>query len=268
MSELRDHDSPPAAEFAACFTADVEQDCPPYLQSCRGMTEGLPRFLDLLAATEIRGTLFTTGEMARRFPDLVARIVREGHELGCHGDLHRDFTTLSRAEAEEELRQSLATLRAFGPIVSFRAPYLRFPSEYLPLLSEMGLKIDSSMARYKFGANHRIQTHDSTHRIIDDRNHAAAARTQALVRIPASVTSSVLRLPSLLRRPWLAALRPPVVLFIHPWEAADFRRSSLRWDCRFRTGASALALWRKTIDDLKHDGARFVRMDELTAIAA
>lgn len=267
MNDLRGVPTPTDHSFAACFTADVEQDCPPYLQSCRGMTEGLPRFLDLLAATEIRGTLFATGEMARRFPDLIARIVREGHELGCHGDLHHDFTTLTRAEAEQELRQSLATLRAFGRVVSFRAPYLRFPSEYLPLLAEAGLQIDSSMARYKFGPNHRIHANDSAkHRGAD--LVPAARRSGPLVRIPASVTSSVLRLPSVLRRPWLAALQPPVVLFIHPWEAADFRRSSLRWDCRFRTGAPALALWRKTIDDLKHDGARFVRMDELTAIAA
>ncbi len=268
MSELRDHDSPPAAAFAACFTADVEQDCPPYLQSCRGMTEGLPRFLDLLAATKIHATLFTTGDMARRFPDLVARIVREGHELGCHGNLHRDFTTLAPAEAEEELRQSLVILRAFGPVVSFRAPYLRFPSEYLPLLSEMGLQIDSSIARYKFGRNHRIHANGSAQPSADGRDETAVRSSVPLVRIPASVTSSVLRLPSLLRRPWVAALRPPVVLFIHPWEAADFRRSSLRWDCRFRTGSSALALWRKTIDDLKRHGARFVRMDELTVSAA
>lgn len=234
--------------FSACFTADVEQDCPPYLNSCRGMTEGLPRLLDLLSAEDVRGTFFTTGEMARRFPDVIKRLVTEGHELACHGDLHRDFTTLTRAEAQIELRESLATLRAFAPVVSFRAPYLRFPSEYLSLLVAEGLQLDSSAARYKFG-----------------RNHQNARVVPGLVRVPASVTSSALRLPAVIRAPWLAAMKTPVVLFVHPWEAVDFRRSTLRWDCRFRTGEVAVELWRRAIADLKQSGARFVPMRNLAA---
>lgn len=237
-----------AADFRASFTVDVEPDCPPYLPSCHGMVEGLPALLSLLADIDVRATFFTTGEMARRFPDIVARIVSDGHELGCHGDWHRDFTTLIRAEADAELRDSLATLRIFAPVVSFRAPYLRFPASYLPLLVAHGLQVDSSAARYKRGPNHR--------------NDPAVA---GLRRIPASVTSSVLRLPRLVRACWLRWLSRPLVLFVHPWEAVDFRRSALRWDCRFRTGATALRLWREGLLDLQSRGARFVPIGRLEA---
>ncbi|HVS51210.1 MAG TPA: polysaccharide deacetylase family protein [Opitutaceae bacterium] len=239
-----------AENFPACFTADVEQDCPPYLATHRGMTEGLPRLLDLLAEPEVnvRGTFFVTGEMARRFPEIIARLVAEGHELGCHGDLHRDFATLDRAAADAELRAALATLRAFAPVVSFRAPYLRFPAEHLPLLVAHGLRIDSSLARYKFGANHRAE------------NGAAG-----LTRVAASATSSVLRLPALVREPWLASLARPLMLFVHPWEAVDWRATRLRWDCRFRTGAPAIAAWRAVLRRTQEQGARFARLDALVA---
>lgn len=230
----------------ACFSADVEQDCPPYLDTCRGMTEGLPRLLDVLGEAGVTGTFFTTGEMARRFPAVISRLVAEGHELACHGDQHRDFTTLTWAEADVELREALATLRAFAPVVSFRAPYLRFPAAYLPLLIAHGVAIDSSIARYKFGRHHR--THDPV---------------PGLTRVPASATSSVLRLPAGLRRWWLGALSTPLVLFVHPWEAVDFRRSTLRYDCRFRTGAPALAAWSDVLRERRQAGCTFRRLDQL-----
>jgi len=238
--------------FPACFTVDVEQDCPPYLQTCRGMTEGMPRLLDLLSNTEIRATFFTTGEMARRFPAVIRRVVADGHELACHGNWHRDFTTLTHDDTETELREALQTLREFAPVVSFRAPYLRFPAAYLPLLVEQGLHIDSSVARYKTGPNHR-----------------ASVSVPGLVRVPASLTSSVLRLPAAIRAVWFAlSAKAPLVLFVHPWEAVDFRQSSLRWDCRFRTGEPAVGLWRDVLTDLRRSGHRFLPLNEIAPILA
>ena len=238
----------------ACFTVDVEQDCPPYLETVRGMNEGMPRLLDLLGDLQVPGTFFTTGEMARRFPSVIRRIVAEGHELACHGDQHKDFTTLTREETRNELGESLTTLRDFAPVISFRAPYLRFPAAQLPLLMEHGLRIDSSQASYKLGANHK------------------ANDVAGLIRIPASLTSSVLRLPSLLRKPWIASVKPPAVLFVHPWEAVDFRHSSLRWDCRFRTGDAALNLWRDVLMELLARGTVFnvlrVIADQISATKA
>lgn len=234
----------------ACFTIDVEQDCPPYLATCRGMMEGMPRLLDLLGELRVHGTFFTTGEMARRFPEIMRRIVDEGHELACHGDLHLDFTTLDREQTIRELRESTKALRVFGKVVSFRAPYLSFPIENLPLLVEHGLRIDSSLASYKFG-----------------RHHRQAAPVAGLVRVPASATSSVLRLPNWVRAAWLRRLKRPLMLFVHPWEAVDFRRSKLRWDCRFRTGDAAIAAWRDVIVGLQCDGVRFRRLDEIRPIS-
>jgi peptidoglycan/xylan/chitin deacetylase (PgdA/CDA1 family) len=223
------------------LTVDVEQDCPPFLGTWRGIEEGVPLLLDLFEAAGVSGTFFVTGEVARRFPPSVMAIVAAGHELGCHGDVHADFSRLSAEEARRDLQAACDTLRAFAPVTSFRAPYLRFPRAFLHLLEGAGFRVDSSEARYKgFGVR--------------------ARRDGALTRIPASLTSSLLRCPWPVRRAALARLRDPAVLFVHPWEFVDFRRAPIRWDCRFRTGPRACQDLHSVVEWLRGRGVSFVRL--------
>ena len=233
------------ASTDVCITIDLEQDCPPFLDTYRGMQEGVGRFLDLLAVERIPATFFATGDVARRFPDVIRAIVAAGHELGCHGDTHRRFDTMNTDEARAEIVVATAVLRKTFPVVSFRAPNLRFPDAYVSLLEAEGYQLDSSQAKYKsswlFGRRH----------------------DWPIARIPASTTSSVLRLPGWVRRPVLARLASPVVLFVHPWEFVDLTQLNLRLDCRFRTGAPALACMEENIRLYKERGASFVRMMDL-----
>lgn len=225
---------------------DVEPDCPPYLATqYRGIERGLPKLLDVLDALDVPVTCFCTGEVAERYPERVHDIVARGHELGSHGHSHRPFDTLSPLDAAEEIRASTDVLRAFGvPVTSFRAPNLRFPDRYLPLLETHGFRVDSSQARYKMAY------------------YTSRART-SLTRVPASMTSSVLRLPRAIRDPWLLSLASPVVLFVHPWEFVDLTRERLRLDCRFRTGDPALGALRGVVRLYRARGARFTRMKDL-----
>jgi peptidoglycan/xylan/chitin deacetylase (PgdA/CDA1 family) len=227
--------------MTVCFTVDVEQDCPPYLDTWRGIERGLPALLDLLDREGVHATCFTTGQAARRHPDAVRDMVARGHELGCHGDTHRLFSTMTAAAADREIGHASASLRAFGPVVSFRAPNLRFPAAYLRLLERHGYAIDSSQGRHK-------------------RIAASVHRAGGLLRIPASVTSSTLRWPAFVRDVLLGRLREPVVLFVHPWEFVDLSREPLRFDCRFRTGEPALDAVRAIIRLVRNRGARFHRM--------
>ena len=113
------------------ITIDLEHDCPPFLTTYRGVTQGMPLLLELLAAEGVPATFFCTGDVARKHPEIVRRLVDEGHELGCHGDTHARFGGMDRATAERELRDGGATLRAFGcEVTSFRAPNLDFPAEF------------------------------------------------------------------------------------------------------------------------------------------
>ena len=226
------------------FTVDLEPDCPPFLSGFRGVEHGLPKLLDLLRELGVPATFFTTGEVASRFPQAVERLVDERHELACHGMTHTAFTSMTRAAARAEIDESAEILRAFAPVTSFRAPYLMFPDAYVDLLENAEFRLDSSQARYKLAYYRR--------------------RSQTkLRRVPASVTSSVLRLPRPIRAAYLGALSNPVVLFVHPWEFVDLRREKLRLDCRFKTGDIALDCVREVLTSYLERGARFARMREL-----
>ena len=132
------------------ITVDVEEDCPPMLTSTRGMEEGLPKLLDLFKKEGIKATFFVTGMMAEQYPDLIYRIPKEGHELGCHGYTHARFDRMEEEEARIALKQAGKVLRQFEKrLVSFRAPNLQFPEKYLKLLEEEGFLYDSSLAAYK-----------------------------------------------------------------------------------------------------------------------
>jgi peptidoglycan/xylan/chitin deacetylase (PgdA/CDA1 family) len=229
------------------FSVDFEPDCPPYLSSTfRGIEEGAPALLRLFAESDVCATYFTTGEVAEKYPDAVRALIDEGHELGCHGVTHTAFDTLDERSARWEIERSSDILRRFAPVDSFRAPYLRFPEPFVALLEQNGFNTDSSLARYK-------------------RSFYRTRQPTTITRIPASMTSSVLRLPRAIRDPWLLSLSDPVVLFVHPWEFVDLTRENLRYDCRFRTGAFALRALREVLALFRNRGAEFLTMRELAA---
>lgn len=84
-------------------------------------TEILMRMLDKAG---VRGTFLTVGWVAERNPDLIRRLAREGHEIGCHTYWHRLVYEMGPEEFEIDLARSLAVLRDLSdqPVDTFRAP--------------------------------------------------------------------------------------------------------------------------------------------------
>lgn len=82
------------------------------------------KVLAILAEYDVRATFFVLGWVARRFPDLVKRIARGGHEIASHGFGHRRVSTQSRAEFRDDIRQSKALLEDLTAraVVGYRAP--------------------------------------------------------------------------------------------------------------------------------------------------
>ncbi|MGZ6792336.1 MAG: polysaccharide deacetylase family protein, partial [Mycobacteriales bacterium] len=68
-------------------------------------------------------TFFVLGEQTRRHPEVVAELVRRGHEVACHGDRHRRLTRLSPRETVADLRAAhAAVLSAAGTAPAFFRP--------------------------------------------------------------------------------------------------------------------------------------------------
>ncbi|GAA2259098.1 glycosyltransferase [Streptomyces atrovirens] len=87
-----------------------------------------PRVLDVLKKHDAHAVFFVTGTMASRYPDLVQRMVDEGHEIGLHTFNHPDLSLQSKKRIDWELSQNqLAITGAAGIRTSlFRPPYSSF----------------------------------------------------------------------------------------------------------------------------------------------
>ena len=59
--------------------------------------------LDGLRTRNVRATMFLTGQFIRLHPDLVRRMVVEGHEVGNHLDAHPHLTTYERDRRQQTL---------------------------------------------------------------------------------------------------------------------------------------------------------------------
>ena len=225
------------------LTIDVEQDCPSRLSTVYGVEQAMPRLLDLFASEKIVVTFFTTGKIAEQFPELMLRIVNEGHELGCHGHTHRRFDQMSYKEAESEIENATRVLRQYTPVTSFRAPNLSFPDAYLPLLTTHGFQIDSSLGRYKKAYREKIKNFSIVQRVV------------------VSLPGYCFRLPLFLSTPWIKNL-DEVVLLMHPWEFIDMSKTKIRFSSRFNTGEYALNGLRKWIFYLKEKNYQFLTMKD------
>ncbi len=71
-----------------------------------------------------RLTFFTTGQVARDNPALVASIAADGHEIACHSHEHDNVFSQSRTEFRDALARAIDTLSAASgqPVRGFRAP--------------------------------------------------------------------------------------------------------------------------------------------------
>ncbi|MFJ2087682.1 glycosyltransferase [Streptomyces sp. NPDC087901] len=87
-----------------------------------------PRVLDELKKYHAHGVFFVTGTMASRYPDLVERMVEEGHEVGLHTFNHPDLSYQSTSRIDWELSQNQLVLAGAAGIRTslFRPPYSSF----------------------------------------------------------------------------------------------------------------------------------------------
>lgn len=99
-----------------------------------------PAVLDVLRRHGAHATFFVLGERARRHPELVARIVREGHELGNHTWRDEPTWRLPPRAFRESVRATQRALEEYGPVRWFR-PGSGWPTApHLAVAEDEGLR--------------------------------------------------------------------------------------------------------------------------------
>lgn len=84
-----------------------------------------PRILDTLRRENVRATFFVLGKHAERHPELLERMVREGHEIGNHGYDHGILAFAGPAEVHRQLHRTERIIKQAGgpPTRVFRTPH-------------------------------------------------------------------------------------------------------------------------------------------------
>jgi peptidoglycan-N-acetylglucosamine deacetylase len=90
-----------------------------------GPSPGLtPQILDLLQSRGVHATFFMLGQQAGLNPEIADRVIREGHEVGCHSSRHLNAWKSAPWNATEDIRAGYEQLaRWLRPNAIFRPPY-------------------------------------------------------------------------------------------------------------------------------------------------
>jgi len=129
------------------ITIDIEQDISSKLKDSYKGIEALPEFLDLLKKHDLKACFFTTADVCIKYPEIIKRIVREGHELGCHGLNHEMFWFKSYRKQLREIKKATEIIENVSGIrpKMFRTPKFGVSGKTIKALEEVGYQIDSSV---------------------------------------------------------------------------------------------------------------------------
>ncbi len=84
-----------------------------------------PRVLEILRAAGVKACFFVIGEKARRHPEIIRKIICEGHEIGSHGFRHRIPWLLGPIGTIREVKESYRIIEEITgtPPAAFRPPW-------------------------------------------------------------------------------------------------------------------------------------------------
>ena len=119
------------------------------------------RILDTLKEKGVKGTFFVTMQYVTANPELVRRIIDEGHTLGNHSVNHLSMPTLSIDDMESEVMGLHNYVRDnFGyEMFLFRPPMGEFSVQSLAVVHNLGYKsVFWSFAYYDYDTSNQLDT--------------------------------------------------------------------------------------------------------------
>jgi polysaccharide deacetylase family protein (PEP-CTERM system associated) len=214
-----------AHNLRGAITREAWDELPPRLEPPLG------KILTALRRFDVRATFFVLGWVAERHPEVVTRILNDGHEVGTHGYSHATVSELGRAGFERDLERSVEILERLGADVhSHRASNFSISAECewaLEILAAHGITCDSSIypiGRRRYGIRdyavptiHRLTLASGASLLEAPLSTRAVAGRRLpfggggyLRLYPLSLTKRLIR--------QLNAQGSPAIVYLHPWE--------------------------------------------------
>lgn len=102
-----------------------------------------PKILDILAKHGVRATFFLIGQAAEKYPEVVARIVREGHAIGNHTYFHSNLSRMAPWQVLLDLRKAQDVFdRLAGQVpTAVRPPYGALDPPAVEAIGREGFKV-------------------------------------------------------------------------------------------------------------------------------
>ena len=110
----------------------------------------LDKILELLNVNNKKATFFCVGKMAVEFPEVLRRISADGHEIGCHSNVHTWLNKMTQDQMKQDTYEAVNSIEhCLGKkVLSYRAPAFSIGERNkwaLEILANSGIERDSSI---------------------------------------------------------------------------------------------------------------------------
>ena len=211
----------------------------------------IPRNIDVIlerfAEAGVKGTFFTLGWVAERYPEQVRRIADEGHEIASHGLSHRRVGTQTPQEFQDDVRRARDLLEQVSgqAVTGYRAASFSISTASLWAYDEL------ARAGYRYSSSVYPINHDH-YGIPDAPRFPFRLEASGLLEVPLTTVSIAgrnwpcagggyfrllpLTVSRLAIRRVVESEKMPAVFYFHPWELdpQQPRISGLSAKSRFR----------------------------------
>lgn len=130
-------------EIVVCVTGDIDYG---EIETF----ECLTTYFDILDEYGVKGTFPVTAKAVEDHPERIAYIIKRGHEISGHGDVHKEFygsvyKQVNRLENMINVIYDILDVKVTG----FRAPWYKHDKNTYVALKKVGLQYDSSQKRFE-----------------------------------------------------------------------------------------------------------------------
>lgn len=225
--------------------------------------EGTELILDVLKANDVRATFFCTANFASNAPEVMGRILDEGHEVACHGVDH-----FEPKETDFEVSKRIVEEVCGCNVTGYRQPRM-FPV------------VESEIKRVGYRYNSSLNPAFIPGRYMNLKTPRTWFMKDGVMQIPASVTP-LIRFPLF----WLSLHNLPesvyhwmvrrvlksdgyFVTYFHPWEFYELKEHPefrMQYIIRKNSGKDMVNRLDRLIKMLKGNNHKFITYNEFVDI--